>query len=141
MGNKYFAQLKAYLLFGNADSRKGVPYNTAFLISPQGFIVDYYDKIHLVPFGEWLPYEDKIKFLQKLDFGEGDFGCGKRYTIFKVPYDGKKAKFGVLICFESIFPYLSRNFVKKGAEFLVNITNDGWFGKSLGPKEHFFLRF
>ncbi len=125
----------SYVLFGAQDYRrvnnKGHYFNTAFLVRGDS-IYDTYDKQHLVPFGEWLPFANYLPFLSKIDVGEGNYSPGKSKLIH---IGGKK--FGVLICFESIFPEIARKFAKKGAEFLVVMTNDGWYGKSLGPKEHF----
>lgn len=128
-----------YLILGNADYGKEhgeyVFYNTAFLIDSTGKIVSSYNKTHLVPFGEWLPYEDKISILRELELGQGNYRPGKELVIFEI----EGIKLGTLICFESIFPEISRNFVRKGARILVNITSDGWYGRSLGPVEHFEL--
>ncbi len=130
---------KSFLLLGSSDrarSTKGYRlYNSAFLLDSLGEFVGRYDKTHLVPFGEWLPYEDKIPFLRHLEFGQGDYSPGE--DIRPIKFDDHSL--GVLICFESIFPEISRIHVLKGAKVLVNITNDGWFGKSLGPIEHFHL--
>ncbi len=127
---------KAPVLLGSADvqinGRRKV-FNTAFLVNVDSAIGKY-DKNHLVPFGEWLPYENKIKLLQKLEFGQGDFSPGDSVVLL---YTKNGIPFGTLICFESIFPYISREYAKKGAGFLVNITSDGWYGRSLGPVEHF----
>jgi len=107
-------------------------YNSAMLMSPEGRVEGEYRKIHLVPFGEMIPLEEKIAFLRNINFGEGDFSPGKTYTIFEV--DSKR--FGVAICFESIFPGLVRQFTRHGADFIVNITNDEWFGPSAAPYQH-----
>ncbi|MEO0265549.1 MAG: apolipoprotein N-acyltransferase [candidate division WOR-3 bacterium] len=132
---------KAPVLLGSADVQfngKRRVYNTAFLVSEDS-ILGQYNKIHLVPFGEWLPYENKIKLLQRIEFGQGDFSPGDSINVL---HTKNGVPFGALICFESIFPYISREYSKKGAEFLVNITSDGWYGRSLGPVEHFeHLRF
>ena len=128
----------AYILLGSTDVQveKGerILYNTAFLVKEDKIVAKYF-KTHLVPFGEWLPFEDKFSFLQKLEFGQGDYRPGKSLTPLEV--NGKR--FGILICFESLFPEITKSFVLNGAQFLVNITNDGWYGKSLGPVEHFEL--
>lgn len=126
----------ASILFGTQDKRrengKYRIFNTAMLFS-KGKVIDLYDKHHLVPFGEWLPYQDKFPPpLNKINLGWGDFYPGKIKTI-----DFKGHKFGILICFESIFPEVSRKLAQMGAEVIFVITNDGWFGKSLGPLEHF----
>lgn len=106
-------------------------YNGAILVKPDLGVVDTYKKIHLVPFSEHLPYEQKLRFLKNIDFGQGNYWPGSEFTIFDV---GRR--FGCLICFESIFPELSRRYIADGADFLVNITNDGWFSKSPGPFQH-----
>lgn len=107
-------------------------FNGAVLIEPKIGIRQEYRKIYLVPFGEHIPFDRQLAFLRKVDFGEGDYTPGKSYTVFAAP----KFNFACLICFESIFPELSRSFVNNGAEILVNITNDGWFGKISGPQQH-----
>jgi apolipoprotein N-acyltransferase len=97
-----------------------------------------YRKIHLVPFSERIPYADKVSLFRKIETGDmGDCTPGKEYTIFKIQREtGKIQNFGCLICFESILPDLTRGFTKRGADMLVNITNDGWFGKTPGPYQH-----
>ena len=126
----------ASLLTGFADYERtasGVKYyNSAMLVSAGGTVVGEYRKIHLVPFGEMIPFEDKIAFLRNVNFGEGDFTAGTAYHVF----EADSVPFGVAICFESIFPDLVRKFVRRGARFIVNITNDEWFGPSLGPYQH-----
>jgi len=98
-------------------------------------IVRKYDKIHLVPFGERIPYDDVFPFLGKVDFGQANFGTGKERTVFHLNDD----KFSVLVCFESIFPELVRSFKVEGANFFVNITNDEWFGRSAAPYQHAYM--
>lgn len=107
-------------------------YNSAMLVSPAGTVVGEYRKIHLVPFGEMIPFEDRLAFLRNVNFGEGDFSPGETYDVFDV--GGRR--FGVAICFESIYPDLVRKFVRNGSDFIVNITNDEWFGRSAGPHQH-----
>ncbi|MFZ1947476.1 MAG: apolipoprotein N-acyltransferase [bacterium] len=107
-------------------------YNSAMLVSAAGRIEGEYRKIHLVPFGEMIPFEQRIAFLRNINFGEGDFSPGTAYHIFQAD----SVPFGVAICFESIFPNLVRGFVGRGARFIVNITNDEWFGPSAGPYQH-----
>ena len=112
--------------------------HNSFFLFPGNFTWSmHYDKVHLVPFGEFLPFSHKFPLLRKLSVA-GSFEKGEGLKVFKV----KGCSFGVLICFESIFPELSRRYSEMGAHFLVNITNDGWFGDSPGPYQHFlFLRF
>jgi len=109
-----------------------VYFNSAGLVMPGKGMIKKYDKIHLVPFGERIPYDNIFPFLKKLDFGQANFGVGEERTVFQL--NGEK--FSVLICFESIFPELVRSFKLEGADFLVNITNDEWFGRSAAPFQH-----
>ncbi|MCS7258559.1 MAG: apolipoprotein N-acyltransferase [candidate division WOR-3 bacterium] len=96
-----------------------------------------YRKIRLVPFSERIPFIDKIPFMRYLETVDmGSCSPGHEYTIFELEDTLPVNKFAALICFESIFPDLARNFVIRGAQFLVNITNDGWFGNTPGPYEH-----
>jgi apolipoprotein N-acyltransferase len=129
----------AFLLFGTPSYKiqKGKidHYNSAYLLSPSGEITGKYDKIHLVPFGEYVPMQDLLFFMGSLGEGIGDFKSGKEIYNFSLP----QGQFGVLICFEIIFPDLCRRFVKKGANFLVTITNDAWFGRTSAPSQHFSI--
>jgi len=106
--------------------------NTAALFDGSGRFVDRMDKIQLVPFGEHVPYSQKFKILEKVDFGEADFIPGTRYVLF----DAAGARFANLVCFEATFPHLTRRYVKKGADLLVSITNDSWFGAGSGAEQH-----
>ena len=129
----------AFLLFGSPsykiEKRKVNHYNSAYLVSPSAEIVGKYDKIHLVPFGEYVPMQDLLFFIGSLGEGIGDFKSGEEIYNFSLP----QGKFGVLICFEIIFPDLCRKFVKQGANFLVTITNDAWFGRTSAPYQHFSM--
>src|SRR4030043_532107 len=128
-----------FLLFGTPSYKiqkgKVNHYNSAYLVSPSGELVGKYDKIHLVPFGEYIPMQELLFFIGSLGEGIGDFKSGKEIDNFALP----QSKFGVLICFEIIFPDLCRRFVKRGANFLVTITNDAWFGKTSAPHQHFSM--
>ena len=125
------------LLIGSVVCDSGRYSNSALLIMDEK-ITGRYDKLHLVPFGEYIPLKKILPFLVTI-VPIGDIAPGKEYTIFKIP--GLKSqipnKFAVLICFEDLFPELSREFVKKGADFLVNITNDAWYKKTSAPYQHF----
>ncbi len=124
------------LLFGapalaQQDGRLGF-YNRAYLVSAngQGEVDAHYDKIELVPFGEYVPARALLGyFVNKVVQGFGDMVPGTEQTLFDV----KGAKLGILICYESIFPNLTRREVNKGAVVLVNITNDAWYGESSAP--------
>lgn len=129
-------EVRSYLLFGSPawDLHLGHPryFNSAFLISPQNKIESRYDKIHLVPYGEYIPLKPLFPFIQKMVVGIGDFSPGSEIKNLKLP----SCSFATLICYEIIFPNLVRKFVKKGAHFIVNITNDAWFGKTSAPHQH-----
>lgn len=115
-------------------------YNRAYMVNQNGAITGTYDKVHLVPFGEYVPFGKYLSFLGKIIAQAGDFSSGKRDTsplIFSVAAGDSSA--GVLICFESIFPYLSRTAVKNGAQILVTMTNDAWFGYTSAPEQHFTM--
>jgi apolipoprotein N-acyltransferase len=109
-------------------------FNTAFLTDPQGKILGRYNKIELLLFGEYLPFTRYIPALKKVSPASGDFTPGKNLDILEIPEKG--IKIAPLICYEDIIPSFSRKFVEKGANLLVNITNDAWFGKSFEPYQH-----
>ncbi len=122
------------------DLEKGLRfYNSAVLFGPDGEERQRYNKIHLVPFGEYVPFETLLRFIRHF-VQIGHFTAGDEQTIFTVVSRYQKvnikAKFAVLICFEDIFPGLVRDFRNRGADFLVNITNDAWFGKTSAPYQH-----
>ncbi|MGB0911443.1 MAG: apolipoprotein N-acyltransferase [Nitrospirales bacterium] len=132
------------LLFGSPTLRRhedGRPYlfNSAYLLSPQGEIAGRYDKRHLVPFGEYIPLRSILFFLDKLVVGIGDFQSGIGRLTLTLPQQSNRPplNFGVAVCFEVIFPDLVRRMAKEGADFLVTITNDAWFGDSVAPYQHF----
>jgi apolipoprotein N-acyltransferase len=105
--------------------------NTAFLVTERG-IVERYDKIHLVPFGEYVPLSGVIGFVRGWAEFISELTPGSRAVVFS----GPPAPFGVVICYEGVFPALVRRFVQNGARLLVNMTNDGWFGSTSGPFQH-----
>jgi apolipoprotein N-acyltransferase len=114
-----------YLLLGNPDVRtiagRVRHFNSAFLISPDGAVLGQYDKIRPVPFWEVLPIRHLFGFFRNVE-AKGEFDEGRDLSVFRTP----KGRFGALICYEGIFPDISRKLVKNGAQFLVNISNDGW---------------
>jgi len=129
-------ELGADLIFGSpAFKRKNGAYryyNRAYSLSPDGRIHGYYDKVHLVPFGEYVPLQRFLPFVQRLVPAAGDFASGESVKPLKLP----DVSAGVLICFEVIFPELARLQVKNGAEILINMTNDAWFGMTGAPYQH-----
>ena len=107
--------------------------NSAILINTDGKLSYIYDKIHLVPFGEYVPLRRFLFFFDKLvPVGIGDFSRGTAFVKGKI----RGLRFCTVICFEAAFPELVKSFFVDGGDFIVNITNDGWFGKTTGPLQH-----
>ena len=113
------------------DGRRVRYLNSAFLVDTAG-IRARYDKMHLVPFGEYVPLKRLLFFVEAIAAEIGDFTPGRQVAL--LPLEGML--FGTVICYEVIFPDLFRRFVAEGASFMVNITNDAWFGDSGGPLQH-----
>ncbi|WP_449244222.1 apolipoprotein N-acyltransferase [Desulfobacca acetoxidans] len=126
----------SYLFFGSPAFEFGPAgeffFNRAYLLSPDGEVVGSYDKAHLVPYGEYVPLRRLFPFIGKMVPMVGDFKEGPPGVVLALP----QVNLGSLICFESIFPYLSRAMVRNGANVLVNITNDAWFGRTSAPYQH-----
>ena len=126
-----------WLLFGSPAFRQddsGVldELNRAYLVSPDGREVASYDKMQLVPFGEYVPYARVLFFVNRIVEAIGTVIPGVTPTVFDLP----DARFGVLICYEDVFPALTRRFIAGGGNFLVNITNDAWYGPTSAPHQH-----
>jgi apolipoprotein N-acyltransferase len=118
--------------------------NSVTLLDPLGRRTFTYDKIHLVPFGEYVPLRQWIKFAGRLTADIADFTPGTEYRVGSLPMvetyvPSAGAKFGVFICYEAIFPEEIRRFAKNGAELLINVSNDGWFGRSAAPEQHLMM--
>lgn len=121
----------AYLLLGTvADTDKQEPLNSAILLTPKGDLVDRYDKINLVPFGEYVP--EAFGWVKRISHEAGDFVPGNRVVVSTMGEE----KVGTFICYESAFPQEVRQFVKGGATVLVNLSNDGYFGRSAARFQH-----
>ena len=123
------------LLLGSIDGDERGDYNAAILLA-EGRPPETYRKVHLVPFGEYIPFRHSFPLFAWIagDLVPGDFAPGEGPVVFRATKSG--ARFGPLICFEDTLPELTRTFVRAGAEFLVNITNDGWFGRSPAAEQH-----
>lgn len=126
-----------YFLVGVVDWKqdpggKWLASNSAALLNPQGQRVYVYDKIHLLPFGEYVPLRGWLTFAKRLTADISDFTPGTQYTIAQVP----QGKFGTFICYEAIFPSEVRRFTAAGAQLLITISNDGWFGRSSAAEQH-----
>lgn len=127
-------ELRAPVLVGSVDVEEGAPRtlrNTVFFLTERG-IEGRYDKMHLVPFGEYVPLPEVIGFVRGWAEFISEMEPGTRPVIFA----GPPAPFGVVICYEGIFPDLYRAFARGGARLMVNMTNDAWFGRTSGPLQH-----
>lgn len=125
-----------YLLVGSVrDAGSGKFYNRALVISPKDEICSY-DKLKLVPFGEYVPMARRFpgfkRWVEEMAGYRFSFVSGETGNLLSI----NKASFGVLICFEDIFPFLSRRYKNMGAKILVNMTDDHWFGRSPAPYQH-----
>jgi apolipoprotein N-acyltransferase len=130
-------ELRVPLLIGTLEY-EDVPgggylsYNAAVMIDSGQYRREFHAKLHLVPLGEWIPFSDRIKVLDRLEVGGAHFTAGTHFVLF--PHEA--GPFAAAICFESVFPEIVRGFANAGARFLVSITNDGWYGFSSGPMQH-----
>lgn len=113
-------------------SEQGQIFNSAFLIDKNSHILSFYHKRHLVPFGEYVPMKDWLSFARRLTVAVGDFSEGESTE----PLKKGEVAYGVLICYEDLFPNLSRELVLSGANVLVNLTNDAWYGNTSAQYQH-----
>lgn len=113
-------------------SRRVSFYNSSFLFAPRRGLTGQYAKAHLVPFGEHFPLKEHIPWLKNINFGEGEWTPGADTGLFHLD----SLAFANLICFESIFPGITRAQARRGARWFVVITNDGWFGRSGAARQH-----
>ncbi len=133
-------QTNTWILAGSLGQRNAMhsqemtsaTYNSGSLFNPQGELVTRYDKVHLVPFGEYVPFRRLFFFAAGLTDNVGDFTPGTS----RAPLQAGDAKLGVFICYESIFPDDIRQSVAQGAQVFVNISNDGWYGDSGAYAQH-----
>ena len=126
----------AHLLFGSTQSRRDpVPrvFNAAFVLRPDGETAAVYQKMHLVPFGEYVPFRSVLFFARPLVESVVDFSPGTSPVILAVGVH----RVSTAICYEIIYPGLARSFVRQGSELLTTITNDAWYGRSAAPHQHF----
>lgn len=120
---------------GDETDRNAAPdgFNSAFLLGPTGDILEHYDKIHLVPFGEYTPFEELLPFLADWIGMGRSLTAGSEHTLFRLP---GRIRAGVNICYEDCFPHISRTFTRRGAEVLLTLTNDAWYAQSAGSRQH-----
>lgn len=130
---------KSWLLFGAVshaqENGSNDFFNSAYLLSPAGVVQGKYDKVHLVPYGEYVPFRNIFPFVKKLTAGIGDFGTGPGFY----PLSLDNRKIGILICYEGILPFAARRYKQESADLLVNMTNDAWFGATSAPFQHFSM--
>ncbi len=134
---KVARETNAWLLFGSPAREAGdhgsvTLRNRAHLVSPTGTASGFYDKVQLVPFGEYVPLESLLFFASKIVEGAAPFVAGDEPHPLRMDH----LNVGVLICYEAIFPALARALVSDGAEALISITNDAWFGATSAPYQH-----
>ncbi len=138
--------INSYLLFGSilmkeskgeemSGRKKYRLSNSAVLLDRNSNVSYIYDKIHLVPFGEYVPLGNILFFIEKLVYGVGDYHPGDSYLSAVTPF----GSFATLICYEIIFPGMVRKFYIREGDFIVTITNDAWFGTTHGPYQHFSM--
>ncbi len=127
------------LIFNNIayEEVNGEPryFNSAYFMNSQGEVVARYDKIHLVPFGEYIPLKRLFGFAQTVTKDVGGFDPGSAYSVALVGGQPVNA----IICFEAVFPRLEREFVLRGSRLIVNLTNDRWYGTSAAPYQHLLM--
>jgi apolipoprotein N-acyltransferase len=128
--------IKTDLLLGTIDADEGGDYNAAILVSKNGESVQLYRKLHLVPFGEYVPGRNSVPFVARIvgDQVPADFTAGREPVVFRLTTNDIEV--APLICFEDTVGELTRQFVLRGANLLANVTNDGWFLHSAGSQQH-----
>jgi apolipoprotein N-acyltransferase len=131
------ATIKTDLLLGTIDAdQTPADYNAALLVSNEGRNVQVYRKLHLVPFGEYVPGRNTVPLVARIvgDQVPADFTPGKEPVVFRLTTD--EVKVAPLICFEDTLGELTRQFVLRGANLLANVTNDGWFLRTAASQQH-----
>ena len=133
--------LRAPLIIGGigADEVNGNlnTFNSAMLWASDGSRIGRYDKIHLVPYGEYIPYRNLFFFAHQLTNQVSDFSRGTERKVFRIEdAHGQSHRYGIFICYESVFADEIRQFAKNGAEVFVNISDDGWYGDTSAPWQH-----
>jgi len=111
-------------------------FNSSGLFDKRGILVDRYAKHHLLPIGEAMPFTAYLPFLAKVDVGQAEWTPGPAPNVMTADLDSGPFRFSGLICFESILARQARESVRRGSTCLVVLTNDGWFGKTAGPRQH-----
>ena len=136
--NKYVKALppevNATILFGTISKNRSNRFrNSAYVIGKTGDTMGVYNKVHLVPFGEYTPLLKYLPFFEKLTAAGGDFVPGDGHAPIKTDI----GDVGILICYEGVFPSITNETVRQGAQVLVNLTNDAWYDRTSAPFQHF----
>ena len=129
-------QTRSYVLFGSDQIKPGKPpryFNSAFMMTPAGTVGAVYQKIHLVPFGEYVPLKNLLFFAGPLVESVSDFSPGEEMPMLPVG----EHPISTAICYEVVYPALARQAVQSGSQLLTTITNDAWYGRSSAPWQHF----
>jgi apolipoprotein N-acyltransferase len=130
-------ELRIALLFGSDQYEPGTPpryYNSAFLVGPDGRTSGVYRKMHLVPFGEYVPLKRLLFFVAPLVESVSDFSAGEDPAVMPLGAN----RLSTAICYEVVYPDLVAAFVTRGSQLLTTITNDAWYGRSSAPHQHFW---
>jgi apolipoprotein N-acyltransferase len=124
---------KIYLLFNaNTGLNETISYNSVVIVGPEGKHVGQYDKIHLLPFGEYVPFRDVLPLINRIPALAGEFKAGSKYSVIEI----EGYKLGTSICFESVFPDITREMARSGASAFINIADDAWFGPTPIARQH-----
>jgi len=136
----FFNNGSAFLVGALTYSSRTEYHNSSLLIRPDGSVAEPYNKMILMPFGEYTPFASLIPWLAEINATAGQFTAGSGPAVLSFPLsDGRQAKLSPLICYEDIVPELAREATRRGAEVLVNQTNDAWFGDSIAPYQHHMI--
>jgi apolipoprotein N-acyltransferase len=131
-------ELGVPILFGSDQLERGANprfYNAAFLLGPDARTVGVYRKIQLVPFGEFFPFQEWLSFVSPLVERSAPFAAGADVVVLPIP----QGRISTAICYEVVYPELARRAVQRGSELLTTITNDGWYGQTSAPYQHFAM--
>jgi apolipoprotein N-acyltransferase len=133
---------KVGVLFGGLTYKSEQEYfNSAIAVLPSGLVLPPYHKQILMPFGEFTPFSDSLPWLKEINHTAGNFTPGRKQAVFQYPLGENGAEIGVapLICYEDIVPAMALQAVRAGAQILVNLTNDAWFGDTVAPAQHHLI--
>jgi apolipoprotein N-acyltransferase len=143
MAAKIAQQQSAPLVVGGVGmdysepEQRWMQFNSAMVVGPDGRKVGRYDKIHLVPFGEFVPFQKLLFFAKKLTGRVSRFDRGTDHSVFRIQdQHGAMRRYGIFICYEAVFADEVRELAKNGAEVLVNISDDAWYGDTSAPWQH-----